>query len=228
MCIIGRKLIPETLPPSSYNKRVMTCGSSIFYGASSCRQWQRCTLCNVSCKHKWEELSMYVSFKKDQPKNVINLLKIRRLIVRGIIREGPWIPLGCQAFLALPGKYARHADNRGPSSEPCMPCVPRIPVAPLQVCLALNRTYLAITAGMHITEHCCLIFNWMICTAYTSPLYYSRYAYYWTLLTTGVYDSCIPIVSMPGIELSRGTWYCSLRVDIKQHCVFAACIAYTS
>ena len=112
---------------------------------------------------------------KDHPKNVINRLKIRQLmhvIVQGMIREGPQIPLGCQAFLAPLGKYARHADNRGPSSEPCMPSVPGIPVAPLQVCLALNRTYLPIMDGMHIT----------ICT-----------------LFTGLYDSCIPIVEMSGI-----------------------------
>ena len=32
-----------------------------------------------------------------------------------MIQEGSWIPLECQAFSALLGKYARHADNRGPS-----------------------------------------------------------------------------------------------------------------
>ena len=33
----------------------------------------------------------------------------------GIIHKGPRMPFECQAFSALLGKYARHADNRGPS-----------------------------------------------------------------------------------------------------------------
>ena len=109
-------------------------------------------LCHASINAKSSPCIVYIILK-DQPKNVITLLKMKQLmhvIVRGMIREGPQIPLGCQAFPAPLGKYARHADNRGPSSEPCMPSVPGIPVAPLQVCLALNRTYLPIMDGMHI------------------------------------------------------------------------------
>ena len=68
------------------------------------------------------------------------------------------------------------------TSEPCMPCVPRIPVAPLQVCLALNRAYLAIIAGMHNAVHC--IYVWYSNAWYAMHIIvrHGQYAYYRTLL----------------------------------------------
>ena len=117
--------------------------------------------------------NVYISPSKRQPK----VLGIHRYIVQDIIQKGSWIPLECQAFSALLGKYARHADNRGPS-EPCMPCVPRIPVPPLQVCLAFSCTYLSIMAGMHIDVQ--------------------SYTVHWP----GVHISCVPThLSMPDIQL---------------------------